>query len=120
MSNPSRTQAQVVDFDEIPGVECPCGVARRAFADVEELPLTVHVTDISADAETHYHKKLTETYYFLSCGPDAKMQLDDEIISVRAGMCIMIPPGVRHRAIGQMKIMNIVTPKFDPSDEHFD
>jgi len=35
-------------------------------------------------------------------------------------MCILIPPGVRHRAIGQMKIINIVIPKFDPADEHFD
>ena len=34
------------------------------------------------------------------------MQLDDEIIPVKPGMCVMIPPGVRHRAIGEMKVLN--------------
>ncbi|MBM83629.1 MAG: cupin [Planctomycetaceae bacterium] len=115
-----KRKAEVVHFAEIPGVNCPCGVAKRAFAETEELPLTVHVTEISTDAQVHYHKTLTETYYFLSCEADAKMQLDDEIIPIREGMCIMIPPGVRHRAIGKMKIINVVTPKFDPADEHLD
>ena len=64
----------------MPGVACPCGTARRAFADVPEYPGTVHVTSISADAELHYHKRLTETYYFLECEPDARIQLDDEVV----------------------------------------
>jgi mannose-6-phosphate isomerase-like protein (cupin superfamily) len=108
---------RVVDFEALPPVPCPCGSARRAFADVAAYPGTIHLTSISADAELHYHKRLTETYYFLECGPDARMQLDDDLIPVKAGMCVMIPPGVRHRAIGKMKVLNIVFPKFDPSDE---
>ena len=108
---------QVIDFAEIPGVPCPCGIARRAFADVPDSPMTVHVTEISADAALHYHKRLTETYFFLECGADAKMQLDGEILPVRPGLCIRIPPGVRHRAIGKMKVLIIATPKFDPQDE---
>ena len=67
-----------------------------------------------------YHKQLTETYYVLECGADARMQLDDEIIPVKPGMCVMIPPGVRHRAIGEMKVLIVVLPKFDPADEWFD
>src|SRR5690606_18407657 len=73
----------LADFSQIPGVACPCGTARRAFTDVEEFPGTVHVTEISVDAKRHYHKRLTETYFFLECGPDAKMELDDEIIPVK-------------------------------------
>jgi mannose-6-phosphate isomerase-like protein (cupin superfamily) len=69
---------------------------------------------------TSRRSKRTETYFILECGSDAKMQLDDELIPLRQGMCVRIPPGVRHRAIGTMKILNIVIPKFDPSDEHFD
>jgi mannose-6-phosphate isomerase-like protein (cupin superfamily) len=64
--------------------------------------------------------RLTETCYFLECGPDTRMQLDDEIVPVRAGMCIMIPPGVRHRAIGKMTVLNVVFPKLDPADEWMD
>jgi mannose-6-phosphate isomerase-like protein (cupin superfamily) len=45
------------------------------------------------------------------------MQLDDEFISLQPGRCILIPPGVRHRAIGQMKVLIFVIPKFDPEDE---
>ncbi len=50
---------RVVDFADIPGVPCPCGVARRAFTDVPELPATVHITEISENAALHYHKILT-------------------------------------------------------------
>jgi mannose-6-phosphate isomerase-like protein (cupin superfamily) len=111
---------EIVDFAEIAPVACPCGTARRAFADVDDYPGTIHVTQISADAQVHYHRRLTETYYFLECEPDARMQLDDELIDVHPGMCIMIRPGVRHRAVGRMKVLIVVFPKFDPEDEWFD
>lgn len=111
---------QIAQFEDIPAVPCPCGQSRRAFGDVEAFPGTVHRVDISTDAKLHYHKRLTETYYILDCKPDAQMQLDDEIISVTPGTCIVIPPGVRHRAIGEMSVLNIVLPKFDPADEWFD
>lgn len=110
----------IVDFAHIPGVACPCGTARRAFHDVLSFPGTVHVTEISEDAQRHYHKCLTETYYFLECGPEAKMELDDAVIPVHAGMSIVIEPGVRHRALGHMKVLILVLPKFDPADEWLD
>lgn len=113
-------QYHVADFTQINGVPCPCGTAKRAFAEVPKAPGTVHITEISVDAKTHYHKKLTETYYFLDCEPGAKMELDGRLIDVKPGMCVMIPPGVRHRAVGKMTILNIVYPKFDPADEYFD
>ncbi len=78
------------------------------------------MTEISVDARLHYHKRLTETYYFLECGADAKIQLDEEAIDVHPGMCILIRPGTRHRAIGKMKVLIVVLPKFDPADEWFD
>jgi mannose-6-phosphate isomerase-like protein (cupin superfamily) len=87
---------------------------------VPEFPATVHVTSITSDAKLHYHKRLTETYYFLECGPGAKMQLDDDVLPVKPGICIMIPPGVRHRAIGAMKVLIVALPKFGPSDEWLD
>jgi mannose-6-phosphate isomerase-like protein (cupin superfamily) len=114
------TRARIVDFADVPGVPCPCGTARRAFADVEDFPATVHVTEISENARVHYHKRLTETYFFLECGPDAAMQLDGQIVPVRAGICILIPPGVRHSAIGRMRVLIVAMPKFDPDDEWFD
>ena len=119
-SSSSVRGVEIVDFADITPTPCPCGYARRAFADVSDFPGTLHVTQITADAKLHYHKTLTETYYFLECEPQASMQLDDRIIPVRAGMSIMIRPGVRHRAIGRMRVLIVVLPKFDPADEWFD
>jgi mannose-6-phosphate isomerase-like protein (cupin superfamily) len=45
------------------------------------------------------------------------MELDGNIVSVRSGLCILIPPGVRHRAIGKMRVIVVATPSFDPADE---
>lgn len=121
MLNPTTEQRwQVVDFADLPGVPCPCGTARRAFGDVADFPATVHQTEISTDASVHYHRRLTEVYYVLECGPDAHMQLDDSRLRISPGQCVLIPPGVRHRAIGRMKVLVVVFPKFDPADEWFD
>ena len=116
----SRQGYEIVDLDELPDVPCPCGMARRAFADLADFPATIHRTEISCDAKTHYHRRLTETYYFLECEPDAEMELDGFRVNVRPGMAIVIRPGVRHRAIGRMKVLIFVLPKFDPEDEWFD
>ena len=116
MNSPAK-RYRVVDFDQVSPVPCSCGTARRALFDVPEFPGTIHRTEITGGAKLHYHQRLTETYYVLRCGPDAKMQLEDELVPVRAGTCIFIPPGVRHRAVGQMTVLIVVLPKFDPADE---
>jgi mannose-6-phosphate isomerase-like protein (cupin superfamily) len=120
MSVPAGPTWQIVDFATLPGTPCPCGTARRAFADTSDFPGTLHVTEISTDARTHYHRRLTETYYILECGPAAAMELDGQRRPVKPGVAILIPPGVRHRAIGVMKVLIVVFPKFDPADEWFD
>lgn len=108
------------DFQQIPAVPCPCGQARRAYAGVPEFPGTLHITEISENALRHYHKRLTETYVILECGADAAMELDGELIPVRPLQSFVIPPRVRHRALGRMKVLIVVLPEFDPADEWFD
>jgi mannose-6-phosphate isomerase-like protein (cupin superfamily) len=115
-----RRGFEIVNFSHVPAVSCPCGFARRAFGEIDDFPGTVHVTEISEDARQHYHKRLTETYYFLECEPGARLQLDEETVAVEPGMCVLIRPGTRHRAIGRMKVLIFVVPKFDPHDEWFD
>lgn len=110
----------LADFAEIAPVDCPCGKARRAFAEIDQFPGTLHVTEISENARRHYHKKLTETYYFLECDSGARMELNDKVIDVRPGVSVVIPPGTRHRALGKMKVLIIAVPNFDPNDEWFD
>jgi len=95
----------VVDLGNVAPVRCPCGWARRAFADGTDVPASVHRVEIVADARTHYHKVQTETYYVLECDPGAAIELDGELVPVGPGVAVMIPPGVRHRAVGRMTIL---------------
>ena len=110
----------VVDYSAIDPVRCPCGWARRAFAEVPGAPASVHRVEVEVDARTHYHRRQTEFYYVLECAADAAIELNGELVPVGPGHSVMIPPGVRHRAVGRMTILNVVVPPFDPADEWFD
>jgi mannose-6-phosphate isomerase-like protein (cupin superfamily) len=105
-------------LDDIAPVECPCGMSRRAFVSPDNPVATMHMVDISVNARKHYHKKLTEIYLILE--GEGEMELDDDIIPVKPLTAIFIKPGCRHRALGNMKIVNIPVPSFDPNDEWFD
>ena len=120
----TETQAivrpEMVDLDALPPVDCPCGTARRAFADRDDFPGTVHLTQIQQDARVHYHQRQTEVYVILECGADAAIELDGVRHAVKPRTSILIPPGVRHRACGEMTVLILCTPKFDSADEYFD
>ena len=113
-------EAIVVQLDELDPVACPCGEARRAFADRDEFPGTVHLTHIKKDAEVHYHREHTEIYVVLECEANATIELDGHSQAIRPHSTVLIPPGVRHRACGEMTVLILCTPNFDPADEHFD
>src|SRR4051812_2528846 len=55
----------VAQLDALDPQRCPCGWTRRAFADVEGAPASVHVVQILEDARVHYHKQMTEIYVIL-------------------------------------------------------
>ncbi len=88
--------------------------------DVESVPYSLHVTEISRSAKVHYHKQTTETYFILDCGANATMELNGDVVPVKPQMAIVIHPETRHRAVGEMKVILVASPKFDPADEWFD
>ena len=108
----------IAQLDTLPGVPCPCGTSRRAFVTVENAPLSTHLVEISEDARTHYHKRLTETYVILE--GEGWLELDGKRVPVKPLTAVTIRPGCRHRAVGKMKVLNFVVPAFDPADEWFD
>jgi mannose-6-phosphate isomerase-like protein (cupin superfamily) len=109
---------QIARLADISPVACPCGKARRAFADDPDGVASLHVVDISVDARVHYHKRMTEIYYILE--GEGQIELDGERHEVRPGDAILIKPQCRHRAIGRLRVLNVPVPAFDPEDEWFD
>ena len=105
----------IADFDDIDPVRCPCGWAKRAFAEPGNDLATMHVVHIEEDSRTHYHKKMTEIYFVLE--GEGHIELDGESFPVKPQTAIFIKPGCRHRAVGKLKILNVPIPAFDPEDE---
>ena len=118
MSKPSGQKFSVVHLNDVTPVPCPCGMTMRAFTEDPDKIASLHVVEICVDARTHYHKMLTEIYYILE--GTGQMELDGQLFDVGPGSTILIKPGCRHRAIGEMRILNVPVPAFDPADEWFD
>ncbi len=114
----SPPRFHIARLNEIEPVPCPCGQARRAFLDDPEKTASLHQVTIKADSQTHYHKRQTEIYYILD--GTGLIELDGRHYPVSSGDSIMIKPCCRHRAIGELTLLNIVVPAFDPEDEWFD
>lgn len=118
ISNFMSKNYQIAYLPELPAVTCPCGSTRCAFLSPDNPVASLHLVDIKEDAQTHYHKKLTEIYLVLE--GEGFMELDGERVPVKPMSAILIKPGCRHQAIGKMKIVNMPVPAFDPQDEWFD
>ena len=109
---------QIARLADLPPIACPCGQARRAFLDDPDRVASLHIVEISVEARSHYHKRMTEIYYILE--GTGEIELDGERHAVRPGDAILIKPGCRHRAIGRLRVLNVPVPAFDPADEWFD
>jgi mannose-6-phosphate isomerase-like protein (cupin superfamily) len=108
----------ISQLDDVPAQRCPCGLTKRAFTDLPGAVASMHVVEIQTDSRTHYHKRTTEIYLILE--GQGHLELDGEMIPVKPMTAIYIQPGCRHRAIGELKIVNIPIPAFDERDEWFD
>jgi mannose-6-phosphate isomerase-like protein (cupin superfamily) len=109
---------EVSQLDELDPIRCPCGFARRAFARESANVASVHLVDIQADAQTHYHKRMTEIYVVVE--GEGELELDGERVPVKPLTAVYIKPGCRHRAVGRLRVLNVPVPAFDPEDEWFD
>jgi mannose-6-phosphate isomerase-like protein (cupin superfamily) len=110
----------LAQLDQVAPVTCPCGQSRRAFVSPDNQAATLHMVDIGADSQVHYHKKLTEIYIILE--GTGHMELDGEKVPVKPLTAVFIKPGCRHRAVGRLRVVNVPIPAFDPKnkDEWFD
>ena len=113
---PDQKRFSVAQLDALTPVPCPCGMARRAFAEPWNQLATVHLTEISAESRLHYHKKMTEIYTVLE--GEGVLEVDGETIPLKPLTTVMIRPGCWHRAVGKLKVHIVPIPAFDPADEY--
>jgi len=104
-------------LSDIDRVKCPCGMTRRAFATPDNPLATLHMVDITTDSKAHYHRKLTELYMIVD--GEGVMEINGDEIPVKKDDVFLIERGCRHRANGNLRIVNIPIPSFDPNDEWF-
>ena len=51
---------------------------------------------------------------------EGHIELDGELVPVKPMTSVLIKPGCRHRTVGDLRIVNVSIPSFDPADEWFD
>jgi len=102
-------------LSETSPVPCPCGQAYRIMTKEDGGPVSFHIVQIHGQATKHRHARMTETYYCIE--GYGQIELDDEVHDFTPGTVVMIPPGVAHAARGDVTIVNVVSPPFEPGDE---
>jgi len=104
-------------LDEIEPKPCSCGLTRRAFVEESGGVGSVHLLHVDK-AVTHYHKVATEFYVILE--GSGFVELDGVKHEAKPMSAFLIKPGVRHRAIGELKALVICVPAANDDDEYFD
>lgn len=107
----------IADMDKISTTPCPCGMARRAFIELDNKTTSFHIVDISKNSRPHFHKTITKIYYVLE--GKGILKLDADRVELSQGIAVLIQPGCIHRAVGKLKLINVPIPAFDPLDEWF-
>ena len=102
--------------DSSPTVPCPCGSSTRIITRQDTPVANVHVTSIQ-DSTRHYHKEVTEIYYILDGA--GSMELGEDVVKLEPGVTILIPPGLPHRAWGDVQCLIVGIPAWKHDDEFF-
>jgi len=92
-----------------------CGQVRSLIEEKDLAAGEVLEVEID-DARLHYHEKTDEFYYVIE--GQGTMILDDETIELHRGVVVYIPRGIKHKAIGKLKVLTICIPRGVLGDVH--
>lgn len=92
-----------------------CGQIRTLIEASDAAAAEVHQVDID-HAKLHFHAQTDEIYYVIE--GTGSMLLNDEEIAVRPGVVVYVPRGVRHKAIGTLKVLLVCIPPGVMNDIH--
>ena len=105
---------RVAQLDEIPPADCPCGTTRRAFVAPDNRVASMHLVEIRHDTPAHRHARLTELYCVLE--GTGTLEVDGDRVPLGPMTAVLIPPGCTHRATGDLRVLIVPSPPFDPTD----
>ena len=108
-----ETKTIIRHLNEIEKEKSTCGFRKRLVAADDRTPLSASYVAIN-EAKPHYHKETTEFYYVLE--GEGTIELDGTSIPVSPGSSVLIPPNVRHRAVGNIAALVVGTPPFHTDD----
>jgi mannose-6-phosphate isomerase-like protein (cupin superfamily) len=74
-------------------------LAGPAWTAAREQSLAEATVPPGGETAEHYHVRTEEIYYFV--GGHGQMRLGEQTFAVRAGHCVVIPPGTRHKLFNQ-------------------
>lgn len=92
-----------------------CGSIRCLIEESDEAAGEVHFVEIE-DAKLHYHEHTDEFYYVID--GQGTMILDENEIELHTGVVVYIPRGVKHKAIGRLKVLTVCIPRGVLDDVH--
>ena len=84
-----------------------CGAIRCLIEESDGAAAEVHHVEIE-NAKLHYHERTDEFYYVID--GQGMMILDEDEIELHTGVVVYVPRGVRHKAIGKLKVLTICIP----------
>ena len=92
-----------------------CGEIRCLIEESDGAAGEVHHVEIQ-DAKLHYHE-LTDEFYYVIDG-QGTMILDEAEIELHTGVVVYIRRGVKHKAVGNLKVLTICIPRGVLNDVH--
>lgn len=94
-----------------------CGFRQRLLKKADDVPASITYLSVH-EADEHYHNETAEFYYVLD--GFGSLHLDERVVELEPHMTVYIPPGVKHYAEGDVRVLVICVPAFDPDDQHLD
>ena len=92
-----------------------CGQIRCLIEEKDGAAGEVHHVEIH-DAKLHYHERTDEFYYVID--GEGTMRLDDQEIELHKGVVVYVPRGIKHKAVGDLKVLVICVPRGVMHDIH--
>lgn len=102
----------VQHFSDLTAVRCPFGTSRCALGG--GAPHSLHLLDIRGGTALHLHRSQHETYVVLE--GEGLFEFGETTIKITPGSVVSVQPGNAHRVLGDLRILTIVTPPFDPEE----